>query len=184
MSGNSGIVHVRNGTPNNPPFVTITKPADGAVFTAPATFEISCDAGDSDDGLAMVEFYIGGNLSDQIFSSPYTTTATNLSVGTYVLMATAYDFAGATATHQVNVTVQDGVSSSITISTPRYVAGQFQFEVTGLTVGKTLTIQSASSVSTSANWSTVQTKTADANSLSFTAPAGQGSQFFRVLQAP
>ncbi|MEI4861389.1 Ig-like domain-containing protein, partial [Klebsiella pneumoniae] len=87
-----------NVTANLPPSVTITNPTANAILTAPATFEFSVDASDPDDGLSDVEFYVGTNLVDDVFSAPFATGITNLTAGTYVLTAIAYDNVGATAT--------------------------------------------------------------------------------------
>src|SRR5437016_656087 len=125
-AGNFGTVQV---DPNAPPSVTITNPATNAVFTAPATFLFQADASDTDaDGLSDVEFYVGTNLVDDVFSDPFATTGTNLAAGTYTLTAIAYDNAGGTATNSITVYVQGG----ITLTAPKIVAGRFLFNASGL----------------------------------------------------
>jgi len=169
-------------SPNVPPSVTITNPATNAVFSAPATFDFSTDASDTDaDGMSDVEFYIGTNLVDDVFSSPFTTTVTNLPLGTYVLTAIAYDNAGATATNQITIYVQN---PSITLTAPRIVAGSFQFDVSGLTIGKTNVLQVSTNIASAASWVPLATNVATASTTSFTNSATVSRRFFRLFQLP
>jgi hypothetical protein len=107
-NGNYGTINVtvKIVTVNIPPSVTITSPANHAVFSAPATFDFAATASDPDaDGLSDVEFYVGANLVDDIFSAPFTTLVANLPAGSYTLTAIAYDNAGASATNSISITV-------------------------------------------------------------------------------
>ncbi|MDB6111982.1 MAG: peptidase domain protein [Pedosphaera sp.] len=94
---------------NTPPSVTITNPANQAVFTAPASFTFGANASDSDsDGLSDVEFYVDTNLVDDVFfGAPFTTAVANLAAGSHTLSVIAYDVAGATATNSITITVQN-----------------------------------------------------------------------------
>ena len=47
---------------NKPPTVTITAPAGGATYTAPASMSIAATAGDTDGSIASVAFYAGSTL--------------------------------------------------------------------------------------------------------------------------
>jgi hypothetical protein len=105
-AGDSGTIYV---SINYPPSLSIITPTNGSVFTAPANFPFTVNASDTDvDGLSDVEFYVGTNLVDDIFSAPFTTTVTNLEVGNYTLTAIAYDNAGATTTNSVSISVTGG----------------------------------------------------------------------------
>jgi plastocyanin len=171
-----GTIHV---APNVPPSVTITNPVTNAVLTAPATFVFGADASDSDsDGLSDVEFYVGTNLVDDVFSPPFTTTLTNLAAGTYSLMVIAYDNAGAKATNSIAISVQN-----ITLTAPRLVAGQLQFNASGLTIGQTNVLQSSTNLASTANWVALATNVATASSVSFTNSLKRAA-FFRLLQLP
>jgi len=99
-------VHITiNPGANPPPTVSITAPADGATFTAPASIEI--DASAQDDGsVARVDFYNGSTLLGTDTTSPYVFNWTNVAAGSYTLTAVATDNLGATGTSTaVNVTV-------------------------------------------------------------------------------
>lgn len=175
--GDFGTVQV---SPNLPPSVTITNPATNAVFTAPASFVFAVDASDPDsDGLSDVEFYVGTNLVDDVFSSPFTTTVTNLPAGSYNLTSIAYDNAGATATNSITIYVQ-----GLILSAPMIVAGKFKFNVSGLTVGKTNVLQSSTNLSgLTVNWVSIGTNVATASAMSFTNLVRERA-FFRLLQLP
>ncbi len=176
-AGDFGTVVV---TANLPPSVTITNPASAAVFSAPATFAFSADASDPDaDGLSDVRFFVGTNQVDDVFSSPFTTTVTNLPFGTYVLTAIAYDNLGATATNQITIYVQN---PGLAFTSPRMVGGTFQFEVTGLTIGKTNVLQVSTNLAPSTGWVSLATNVANAGTLSFTNAAASSRSFFRLFQ--
>jgi hypothetical protein len=182
--GNFGTVNV---TPNIPPTVTITYPTNNTVLTPPATFSFSADATDTDaDGMSDVEFYVGNNagtnLVDDIYASPYTTTVTNLTAGTYTLIAIAYDNVGATATNQVTITV--GVPLPIMLKSPRIAAGTFRFDVSGLTVGKTNIVEATTNLASAASWVFLSTNVASASTMSFTNPATFSRRNYRLVQLP
>lgn len=178
--GDFGTVHV---SANIPPSVTITNPATNAILIAPATFDFSADASDPDsDGLSDVEFYVGTNLVDDVFSSPFTTTISNLAVGTYVLTTIAYDNVNATATNSITIYVQN--AAPIQLRNLRAAAGQFQFDVSGLTIGKTNMLQVSTNLVSPTNWISIATNVAATNSMSFTNPAIISRHFFRLVQLP
>jgi hypothetical protein len=169
---------------NVPPSVTITNPTNNAVLAGPATFNFTADASDTDaDGLSDVTFYVGTNLVDDIPNpGPFTTTVSNLTTGTYVLMAIATDNVFATTTN--TITIQVGSVAPILLSAPKIVAGKFQFNVAGLTVGKTNIVQCTTNIGSSSNWVALATNTAGTNTMSFTNASASGRNFYRVVQLP
>ena len=93
-------------TGNNPPTVSITSPANGGTFTAPANITINANASDSDGTVSKVDFYQGTSLLGTDTSSPYSFAWNNVAAGSYALKAVATDNAGAATTSSVvNVTV-------------------------------------------------------------------------------
>ena len=104
-------------TPNQPPIVSITSPADGATFTEPATITITADASDSDGSVTLVEFYNGSTKLGQDSSSPYQFSWDNVGAGYYTLTARATDNDGAvTASSSIDVEVQTGGSGGGTVA--------------------------------------------------------------------
>jgi beta-glucanase (GH16 family) len=95
-----------NPAPNVPPTVSITSPANGAIFTAPASITINATAADSDGTVSKVDFYQGTTLLGTDTSSPYSYTWSSVAVGSYSLTAKATDNSGAVTTSAaVNITV-------------------------------------------------------------------------------
>lgn len=100
------------GASNTPPSVSITSPADGATFTAPASITINASAGDTDGTVSKVEFFQGATKLGEDTSAPYSFTWGAVAAGTYTLTAKATDSGGATATSSpVTVTVSAGAPS-------------------------------------------------------------------------
>ncbi|MEO6237798.1 MAG: Ig-like domain-containing protein [Vicinamibacterales bacterium] len=81
---------------NTPPTVSLTSPANGASYAAPATIALNATAADSNGTVARVEFYAGSTLLNSDSAAPYSFTWSNVLAGTYAVRAIAYDNAGAT----------------------------------------------------------------------------------------
>jgi hypothetical protein len=105
---------------NQPPTVSLTSPAAGATFTAPATINLAATASDPEGQLARVEFFSGATQLGVDTTAPYSFTWSNVAAGTYSLRAVAYDTAGANAaTATVSVTVQSpNGAPSVTLTSP------------------------------------------------------------------
>jgi len=100
---------------NQPPTVSMTSPADGAVFTAPATVTLSANAADPDGGIARVDFFAGSTLVGTATTAPYTVTWSSVASGRYTLTAVATDSAGSTATSAARtITVNQRPTVSLT----------------------------------------------------------------------
>jgi hypothetical protein len=93
-------------TPNAPPVVSITSPANGSIFTAPATITVSANASDSNGTVSTVEFLRNGVSVGTDTASPYSWIISSLAAGSYSLIAKATDNAGAvTYSATVSITV-------------------------------------------------------------------------------
>ena len=179
-AGDFGTIYV---AADIPPTVSITNPTNGTVLTAPATFDFSADATDNDGvGMSDVEFYVGTNLVDDVFYTPYTTTVSNLLAGTYVLSVIAYDNVYATATNQVTITVVNPLP--IQLKSFRMAAGTFRFDASGLTIGKTNIVEATTNLSSATGWVLLTTNVATAGTMSFTNPATIRQRLFRLVQLP
>ena len=177
-AGDFGTIYV---SLNVPPSVAITNPAPNTLLSAPAFFVFGADASDTDsDGLSNVQFFVGTNLVDDVFSSPFTTMVSNLTAGTYTLTAVAIDNGGATATNSITITV----SNQPALAAPRILAGQFVFVASGLIAGKTNVLLTSTNLTAPiASWARLSTNVAKASMMSFT-NAQKTSAFFRLLQLP
>jgi hypothetical protein len=91
---------------NEPPAVSLTTPADGATYTAPATVTITANASDVDGVVTRVDFFAGTTLIGSDTQSPYSITREGVDPGSYALTAVATDDGGQTTTsaaHNISV---------------------------------------------------------------------------------
>src|SRR5437899_11089871 len=84
---------------NNPPMVTVTNPANGAVIAAPAAFTFGANASDSDGSVTNVQLRQGGAILTNRAAKPYTFAISNLASGSYNFTAIASDNLGAKSTN-------------------------------------------------------------------------------------
>lgn len=106
---------------NNSPVVSITAPAGGASFTAPASVTITAAASDADGSIAKVAFYNGSTKLGEVGSAPYTYTWSNVAAGSYTLTAVATDNGGATTTSGgVNISVNGSTGGGNCAGVPAY----------------------------------------------------------------
>ena len=81
------IVH---STPPPAPLVTLTKPTNGAIFSASSSFALNA-AVTSTNVIREVDFYANGALLGISSTAPYTWNVNGLSQGSYALTAVAID---------------------------------------------------------------------------------------------
>jgi predicted phage tail protein len=112
-SGSSAVATI-TVTGNQAPTATLTAPANGATFTAPASVTLSATASDADGTVARVDFYNGSTLLGSDTTAPYSFTWSSVAAGTYALKATAVDNAGATGSSAVATVTVNAVMAPIT----------------------------------------------------------------------
>ncbi len=116
-------ITVRSGT-NQLPSVSVSAPASGASFTAPANIPIQAAASDSDGRVARVEFYRGTALIGSDSAAPFAVTWIGAPAGTYTLTARAFDDDGASRTSAgVSVSVRSAQNQLPTVSVTSPSAG-------------------------------------------------------------
>ena len=104
------------------PTVSITAPANGAIFTAPATITINATAADADGTIAKVEFFQSSTPGSttkigEDSSGPFTVSWSNVPAGDYTLTAIATDNnEGTTTSAAVSVTVNAPNNQTPTVS--------------------------------------------------------------------
>jgi len=124
---------------NAAPTVSLTSPANGASFTAPATIPLAASATDGDGTITKVEFFQGATLIATVTTAPYNFTWTNVAQGSYTLTAKATDNDGAmTTSAAVTITVKSGVAQIYYIqpdhlNTPRLICRRHGYD--GVAVG-------------------------------------------------
>ena len=83
---------------NRAPNATLTSPAAGQTYTAPATVNFAATASDPDGTVARVEFLNGSTVLGSDTTSPYAFSWTNVVAGSYSVSVRAVDNLGATTT--------------------------------------------------------------------------------------
>lgn len=91
---------------NQFPTVSITSPADNAVYTAGANIPLKANASDVDGSIYKVEFLINGVVLGEDFSTPFEMTWNNVQAGTYNITARAHDNQGALNSDDTDITVR------------------------------------------------------------------------------
>jgi Big-like domain-containing protein len=116
---NSGVTTstVVNITLDRAPTVSISAPANNAVFTAPASVTVTATAADADGTVSKVDFFDGATLAASATAAPYSATLANLQPGTHVLTARATDNLGVSTTSAA-VTVRVDAPPGVNISAP------------------------------------------------------------------
>ena len=104
---------------NVPPTVSLSSPAAGATYVAPATISLSAHSSDSDGTVTKVDFYQGATLIGTATSAPYAANWANVAAGSYSLTAKATDNGGATTTSTaVGVTVNPNRPPTVSLTSP------------------------------------------------------------------
>jgi plastocyanin len=164
------------GSANTPPSVTITNPANGAVFAAPASFSIEASASDPGGSVTQVEFFRGTTSVGVDTASPYTAAVAALSAGGYTLSAVATDNGGAKATNEISVSVVTPVAVRLS-SAERLSASQFRFSYSA-NAGLRYAVERSGDLT---SWTSISTNMAASSTETFVDNAATQSQnFYRV----
>jgi hypothetical protein len=119
-STSGGVTIVVNPAAITPPTVSLTAPASGSAYTAPATITVSASASTGNGSITKVEFYAGTTLIGTDTTAPYSLTWNGAAAGSYAITAKATDSAGATKTSTAaNITITPSLSApSVSLTSP------------------------------------------------------------------
>jgi hypothetical protein len=169
---------------NPPPTVSITSPANGATYTAPASIALTAAASDANGTVTQVAYYQGTTLIGTATSAPYSVTWSNVAAGSYSLTAKATDNGGATTTSAaVSITVTaggGGGGGNVTIASPANGATVYSGSVT---VTGTFVGSSTSSYVLVDNGASSRFAALAGNAYSATLPVNLGSNTITVSVA-
>lgn len=116
-AGNTNEVSISVRVDNTAPFVNITNPQDGVYVKGTITIQATAT---SQLGVSRVEFYVDNNKIGEDTSSPYEISwnTSNVSDGSHVLKAKAYDIAGNSRESEVINVIVDNTLPSVSITSP------------------------------------------------------------------
>ncbi|HAO78625.1 MAG TPA: hypothetical protein DCQ92_06545 [Verrucomicrobia subdivision 3 bacterium] len=94
--------------------VTLTNPADGASYGAPAKLMLTAGVAGGRGAITNVAFYLGSTRLVNESNAPYTFTTANVFAGSFALTAVAADSSGASSTSSVvNVTITNSPALTV-----------------------------------------------------------------------
>jgi hypothetical protein len=106
-------------TQDQPPVVSLTAPASGAMLIGPATIPLTATASSPDEAIASVAFYQGGTKLGTSTTSPYQYTWKKVAAGSYTLTAIATDTLGVSTTSTpVSITVSQDQPPVVSLTSP------------------------------------------------------------------
>ena len=129
-----GVIYRRGAVAaaNALPIVTVTSPANNAIFPPLPTVEIQANASDTDGTVAKVEFYEGSSKLGEAANAPYHFTWSNVPAGNYRLIARAIDNLGAASdSAAVNITVGQSASASFRLGGTRLANNTLRLTLSG-----------------------------------------------------
>ena len=149
LATTTSAVRIFSTSDNVAPSVSLTFPANNAVFTTPVDITLTASASDSDGSITNVEFFDGTTKLGEAATSPYSMIWTNAPAGSHSLTARATDDGNATST---------STAVAITVNVPPPVPS---LSVNDVTVGEgagtatfTVTLSAASSQTVTVQYAT------------------------------
>ena len=121
---------------NTPPVVSLTAPANGSTYTAPAGITLNATASDS-DGISKIEFYNGATLLGTDTASPYSWPLANVGTGSYIYTAKAYDSLNASASSEPVAVTVNAANTPPTVSLTAPVNGSTYTAPAAITLNAT-----------------------------------------------
>jgi len=102
-----------------PAAVTLTAPANGANYLAPASISLAASVTTNSHTINQVQFYNGATLLGTVTTAPYTFAWNNVSAGTYSLSAqVGYDSGSNAVSASVSVTITNLPPPAIALTAP------------------------------------------------------------------
>ena len=175
--GMTGLVNVASVAV--PPTVSITNPAGGTVFAAPANVSIKASASSSSGSVTNVTFFANASSLGSVTAPPFNFIASNLSAGSYALTAVAS--AGGLAATSAAVNISAVTPLAVSNSAPIITNGHFTFKYTA-NPGLSYVVQNSSNLS---NWVPLSTNVAATTPVPFSDTFFSNSlRFYRVGRVP
>ncbi len=172
-----GSLTITGAVANVPPSISLTDPAAGAKFHAPASITLMAGVTNGTGTVTNVQFFSGENLIGSVSTVPFDFSANNLAAGNYSFTAMAADDQGQTAT---SAAVNVFVLTNAVLSAPLLTNGQFQLTIQGI-AGQTYATEASTNLT---SWTPINTNVAPANIFKVLDPAATNypMRFYRARQ--
>lgn len=161
------------------PSVTITNPASGSVFAAPASVSVAADATVESGTVTNVQFFVNSSPAGSSGNAPFKVTAGNLTAGSYALTAVATGSGISSTSAVVNISVVTPVTTSLSAASAT-ANDQFTFGYSA-NVGLSYVVESSSNLLT---WMPIVTNVAQSDPAFFTNSISGDNTYFRVGRVP
>lgn len=159
--------------------VSITDPAAGAVFAAPASVQLAAETTGGAATVTNVEFFTNGIAAGAVTGLPFTLATAGLPAGSYSISASATS-AGISATSPP-VTVTVVMPAAIVLTSTGVSNGGLNFNYSA-NAGLSYVVESSTNL---ADWIPLATNVAGANLMPFSDPVQAGTfRFYRVGLLP
>jgi Bacterial Ig domain len=179
ISATSTVVNITVNSSVSSPSVSLTNPASGAVFAAPASINLAADATVSDGAVTNVEFFANDISQGAVTVAPFTLISGPLVAGPYALTAVATASGISATSAVVNVSVVNPMP--VNLSNAMANGGQFTFDYTA-DAGLSYVVQNSSNL---VDWVSLATNVAPGNPVLFTNTLSPGDgSFYRVGLLP
>jgi hypothetical protein len=165
------------------PTVSITSPANGAAFTAPADVAISADATVSSGTVTNVSFFEGTTLLGSIGAAPFNFTATAVQAGSYSLTAVATAAGISSTSAVVTITVSAPTPPAPTVSITAPANGAVLTAPADVVISAEATVSSGTVTNVSFFSGTTLLGSVEAPPFNFTATGLQAGSYFLTAVA-
>ncbi|HSY19410.1 MAG TPA: Ig-like domain-containing protein [Candidatus Acidoferrales bacterium] len=157
--------------------ISLTNPASGAVFAAPASLKLAASV--TGGTVTNVQFFANAASLGSVATAPFSFTSGSLTAGAYALTAVATASGISTTSAVVNVTVVNPVTPNI--SQPQMAGGQFSLNYTA-NPGLSYLVQTSSNL---VNWKSLITNIATTSPVPFSVTSAHtGTAYYRVGRLP
>jgi hypothetical protein len=161
------------------PAISLVQPTNNATVLAPGTLQLRANTFDPANSITNVAFYTNGVKLTEFTTPPYTLSWSNIPLGIYSLQARASWAGGVlTATNAVTVTVDNGASPRLTLTS----FGQQSNVISGQDLlARVYHLQVLTNLTTT-NWQTIGSATSSSSgTFQFIDPASAPQRFYRTV---
>jgi len=161
------------------PTISITNPAGGAIYAAPANVKLGASASVTSGTVTNVQFFANGSPVGSVTTAPFNVTSSALGAGAYQLTAVA-KAAGVSATSSVvNITVV--TPTPLSLSSPAVSGGEFLFNYS-VNPGLKYLVQTSPDLT---NWTSVATNLATVNPATYSNAFNESAKlYYRAALLP